>query len=280
MAQSDAQEPPTIALAQRLSSLHAVCLNAGLFRDLAQRRDRVWAAHTHIRDARAKAASARANELAEAGATPQEQLEAAFGDIGDDDPPHNEPTQMIQHLHDVLANAQEQCVDALGLLRAGAGKELDHATGQSRSLELHTKLQDARSVFIMLAHGLANPRSIIATEVESMERLGERFGQMRAELVAVVELGPPLEKKPLHKPDGWTKGELMAAVKDRITTWSASTFDAIREDAGVKAPPPGGKGQQHRYGPADLRKLIQAAESGNRRNKDEIVRAWRDLLGH
>lgn len=89
----------------------------------------------------------------------------------------------------------------------------------------------------------------------------------------------PASESPCYQPDGWLKSALVRQVREALPGWANSTFDNIRKDAGLRAPPANGVGQQHRYSKADLRQLIQAAQNSNRRNSDKIVQAWSELLG-
>lgn len=84
---------------------------------------------------------------------------------------------------------------------------------------------------------------------------------------------------PVHKPDGWTKSELVAQVKDGKTTFGDSTFDRIRIAAGVPAAEKGGKGQQRRYTRGELRRLIKAVKTGRFRSRELIAKQWDELLG-
>jgi hypothetical protein len=87
------------------------------------------------------------------------------------------------------------------------------------------------------------------------------------------------ERRPVAKPDGWTKSELVSQAKDRLGSFGDTTFDRIRKAANVPPSERGGKGQQRRYSRTDLRKLIKAVIGGEYRRKKEIATAWSDLLG-
>ncbi|MCP3903279.1 MAG: hypothetical protein GY715_06545 [Planctomycetes bacterium] len=80
-------------------------------------------------------------------------------------------------------------------------------------------------------------------------------------------------RRPVAKLEGWTKSELVAKA-----SISDSTFDRIREAAGVKASESGGRGQQRRFSPAELAKLIEATEAGTFRSKTATANSWRELL--
>lgn len=81
--------------------------------------------------------------------------------------------------------------------------------------------------------------------------------------------------KPVHKPDGWTRGELVAAVVEHVQ-FSPRTFDRIRVDAGIPPATKDGRGAQRRFSRSDVRRLIDAAKG--RRAKKDIEKAWRELL--
>ncbi len=75
------------------------------------------------------------------------------------------------------------------------------------------------------------------------------------------------------------KAELVSQVKDRLGSFSNSTFDTIRKDAGLPAADKGGKGPLRRFSIAQVKKLIKTVESGTFLRKDEIAAALRDLIG-
>lgn len=79
-----------------------------------------------------------------------------------------------------------------------------------------------------------------------------------------------------YKPDGWTQSELIRQVKERLDSFSDSTFRRIRDDAGLEVSKSGGQGQQRKYSDNDVKKLIEAAKSF--RNGSTIAAAWSDLL--
>ncbi|MBX3405058.1 MAG: hypothetical protein KF699_16730 [Phycisphaeraceae bacterium] len=143
---------------------------------------------------KATIASDRANELARAGAPFEQQWAAlAEGMKGANDPPPNEPAEGTKFLREnVLDPGRTWCERAREALRAGGAKGLDAAThpnaaGQARSIELHTKLQDAERVFVGLTAGIGDPRFIIDADAASMADLGTWFARTRDELGAVIE---------------------------------------------------------------------------------------------
>ena len=84
----------------------------------------------------------------------------------------------------------------------------------------------------------------------------------------------------VSKPDGWTRGELIAQAEEFEAQCSASTFDNIRKAAEIQPAERGGAGAQRRFSVAELHKLIAAAENGNYRSGKQIAEAWRALLQH
>lgn len=188
-------EHPVLTLCHALNALHMVCSSANLFRELAERRERAREVQLHFLSIGAKIASDRANELARAGA-PCEQQWAALTegmDRANDPPPSSEPAEYTKSLREsVLNHGPTWCEQARAALRAGGAKGLDAAThpnaaGQTRSIELHTKLQDAERVFVGLTVGVGDPRIIIDKDAEIMADLGEWFARTRDELGAVFE---------------------------------------------------------------------------------------------
>lgn len=84
---------------------------------------------------------------------------------------------------------------------------------------------------------------------------------------------------PVSKPNGWTKSEIVAQVKDACDgSFSPSKFDTIRKRAGVKKSDRGGKGQQRRFGRDELKDLKEEVEGGTYRKKDSIVASLQELL--
>jgi len=99
--------------------------------------------------------------------------------------------------------------------------------------------------------------------------------------VAKPLIGERSARRPVPKPEGWTRSELVAQAKDAAAGgFSASTFDSIRKAAGVNASERGGRGQQRRFSRSELTRLIAATEAGKFRNKATIAHSWSQLLGH
>ena len=86
-------------------------------------------------------------------------------------------------------------------------------------------------------------------------------------------------RRATHKPAGWTKSELIEQAKEYDASISPSTFDRIREAAGIASAERGGRGQQRRFSNAQVTKLIKAASTSRFRSGPEIARAWSGLLG-
>ncbi len=187
-------EHPALTLYQAMNVLHMVCSHASAFRELAERRERAQAMQLNVLNIGAKIASDRANELARAGAPREQQWTALTEEMDrvNDSPPSNEPAEYTKSLQDVLDHGRKCCERARAALRAGGAKGLDAATrpnvaGQARSIELHTKLQDAERVLIWLTIGVGDPRIVIDKDAASMADLGAWFARTHDELGAVFE---------------------------------------------------------------------------------------------
>lgn len=122
---------------------------------------------------------------------------------------------------------------------------------------------------------------------EHRDELVKILQPMRARLIRLeLHAQPPGVSKPevgaatIHKPDGWTKKELVAQVTTAVQGWSGTSFDRVRKAAQIEAPEPGGRGQQHRYSRRELKQLLQALESGTFHDRNRIALAWRELLGN
>ena len=93
------------------------------------------------------------------------------------------------------------------------------------------------------------------------------------------EAEPVVEVKadPVYKPDGWTQAELHHQVNEYVSV-SKDTIKRVIADAGIPPSESGGKGQQRRYGRADVLKMAHACQIGNRRNKDQIAKSFLELV--
>jgi len=136
---------------------------------------------------------------------------------------------------------------------------------------------------------LALPAGSCGTErMRNAEKRAQRLGGARSfgrkvwrvfeRASGAMGAGAHAERVVLSKPDGWLKQDLVSQAKDMVGDFSARTFDRVRELAGLPSPPKGGVGQQHRYGRADLRRLVDAARSGPFRKGSKIAQAWEQLL--
>ncbi len=88
-----------------------------------------------------------------------------------------------------------------------------------------------------------------------------------------------LDRRPVHKPAGWTQTEIINQVKEICGTFSRGTFYKIREAAGIPERASGGAGAQQRYSRRDVRRLIEAVDQTSVRKKPCIRRALSDLIG-
>jgi hypothetical protein len=229
------KEHPALALFHALNALHTVCSNAHLFQELAEQRKR--ASEMRLKDLNvvAKVASDRANERARRGASVRDVF-AAFEDLEkakSELPRPAEPPGYAEQLSQtVLEPGRECCARARDALRAGGAQGLDRAThpnaaGQARSIELHTKLQDAERVFVGLTMGLGNTRTVIDKDAESMATLGEYFGRVRDEMGAVFETRG-LDASP--GPSGEDAGEgTVAGAATRLGRVRDALFSASRK---------------------------------------------------
>ncbi|MEM1331476.1 MAG: hypothetical protein AAGG07_13045 [Planctomycetota bacterium] len=137
--------------------------------------------------------------------------------------------------------------------------------------------EDARSLPVGLRSELStNPFDASASLVDALLAVTES-AQDRA--THVVGDSPGLSRsRPVSKPGGWTRKELVDEALEFGAKCSNSTFDSIRKAAEIPAAEKGGRGAQRRFSNADLRKLIAAVESGRFRSGETIAAAWRQLL--
>ncbi len=192
-----ATEHPALTLFHALNALHTVCSNAGAFRELAERRAHASRLQMAMLRTMSDAEMRRPEAKSSTGAASAEDCARIIKDklapIANAPPPSNEPAEYTKSLReDVLDHGRAWCERARAAMRVGGAKGLDAAThpnaaGQARSIELHTKLQDAERVFVGLTIGVGNPRIIIDQDAENMAALGEWFASTRDELRAVIE---------------------------------------------------------------------------------------------
>lgn len=78
--------------------------------------------------------------------------------------------------------------------------------------------------------------------------------------------------------EGWTKSELVLAAKDAIGSFSSTSFDRIRDRAGVPARRSGGRGQSHPFSKAEVEQLIKEVGTGSYQRRAEIAACWRELV--
>jgi arsenate reductase-like glutaredoxin family protein len=124
----------------------------------------------------------------------------------------------------ILQDGHDACNQAREALRAGGAKGLDAAThpnaeGQARSIELHTKLQDAERVFVGLALGLASTIIIIDRDTATMADLRDWFARTRDEMRAVFE----------------TRGLDAPAPAPTVAVVDADAIERVAERAAAKA---------------------------------------------
>ena len=93
-----------------------------------------------------------------------------------------------------------------------------------------------------------------------------------------VEQGRNATTKPVAKPMGWNQQDLVSAANI-----SDSKFRDIRKNAQVEPSDAGGLGQQRRYKPIELEKLITGVlavkkDGGKFRDRKKIAAKWEELL--
>jgi len=90
------------------------------------------------------------------------------------------------------------------------------------------------------------------------------------------------QREAIHKPDGWTRRELIDQANhddgEGSATLSGTTFDRIRERANIPPALKGGRGVDRRFSKASLRKLIAEAERVSGQKRRRIAERWRELL--
>lgn len=198
---------PGVRLLVALNNLRTVCAQSSLFRHLAERRAEASALHLENLNVLAQAASDRANERLRAGASFEEAVAeiARLSDDSSDLVSSNEPPEYRQTLAEMLGDARGQCRHGIDALRDGGANELDrslapNAAGQPRSVELHTMLQEAESLFAVLTMGLFDSRVVIDNEVAKMEQLAGSFSRACDEIHAVTDLPAPAARSGGAKP--------------------------------------------------------------------------------
>ena len=93
-------------------------------------------------------------------------------------------------------------------------------------------------------------------------------------------MSPGKPAKPVEKIGGWTKKEIVEHVKDKMCSWSSSSFVNVRKKSTVVASESSGKGQQRRYSDDEIEELALTVgdKKNNFRNGIKIALALRELL--
>jgi len=174
------------------------------------------------------------------------------------------------------------------LLMAREWESQDPARAESRlKLLLYSSIDfdDLRTQLDREARAVIPPSDALiatATMVQAMAQAGVADALARIDVsTSMLPVDPNADappRRPVTKPDGWARADLVAQAKDAAGSFSASTFDNIRRAANVEAGERGGKGQQRRFSRVELTKLIEAVEAGTFRNRTEIANSWRELL--
>jgi len=198
----------------------------------------------------------------------------------------------IERVADDLTSAASEAERAV---RAGGADALDRATGTNsdglpRSLELVRLCEKTRALASDLRFAMSMPDMAMDDHADRLKALDARFREVADELRAVGSMPRPDDlagSEPegsgvVPKPDGWTRAELIDQANHNddsgSKTLSETTFDRIRDAAGIPAAKRGGAGAQRRFSVGCLRKLICATEKGTYRNRHRIAEAWRELL--
>jgi len=159
---------------------------------------------------------------------------------------------------------------ALPMIRTGVPQAL-----REQADAVAARMEQLKSVL------MAGPSSKAAQPSVS-EEVVAHLAEMKKVLARLEEHLPDQDsrdlEKPVSKPSGWTKGELVEQAKSDEARFSPSAFDRIRKAAGVKPSPRGGKGQQRRFSRSELRKMMMAVNKSPCRDKDKIIAAWEQLL--
>jgi hypothetical protein len=193
-----------------------------------------------------------------------------------DGPDRRWTVQTIGHLRKMRGailrghDATDAVPSALPMIRAGVPSALrEHADAVA------VRMEQLKSVL------MAGPSSKAAQSSVS-EEVVSHLVEMKKVLARLGEHHPDQDSKdlskPVAKPSGWTKGELVEQAKLDEARFSPSAFDRIRKAAGVKPSPRGGKGQQRRFSLSELRKMILAVNKSTCRDKAKIIAAWKQLL--
>lgn len=168
---------PTHSLFVALNGLHIACSNAHLFQELADRRQQAKEMYLGLLNA-AQQASPKVLSVLPKLSKPDESLEYR------------------QQLRKVLDQTAEWCTRSKDALRAGGADEwvertTNNSNGQSRAIELHTKLSETDSVLLGLRLGIDNSNLLIRDAANSMADMGTWFKHARDELQAILETPKP-----------------------------------------------------------------------------------------
>ncbi len=189
-------EHPARTLLHALNGLGTVYVNAHLFRNLADSRNRAKERHREMKDVLIQESLHQVNSMTLNGATRKEQWDAmrASEDAIQELRLPSEPAQCTEALLENVLNPGLKCCKVARTAIQGEGtKGLDAATlpnasGQTRTIELHTKLQEIELVFARLVVGISDPRFILDHDIARLVELGNWFALARDELVAVIEM--------------------------------------------------------------------------------------------
>jgi len=294
---------PSILLLRRLNQLELACSNASMFRDLDERRRSALALHLRNRRVLDESAAKHPIGFLKGAVT---AVGAMFSHLQEIDAAPvfvtvREPEEHTAALRAVLDDGMSLCKAAKSDLRAGGAAEWDahtlpNAAGQSRSIEVHMKLQEADRTFAALWFGVSLPGGLLDRHAGVMEGLGKWFGLAADEFSAVLETrgigsarqphnenaqSPNAMSTDIHRPHV-ALPPASAATQFRPTAGdlasaagiSNDTFRRIRRSAGVEVNATGGAARNRRYAPIEVDRMIAAALAGNHLERLAIATKW------
>ena len=169
-----------------------------------------------------------------------------------------------------------------------------HLASLSISRLLRPTLEEMVIKGLVVVRDLDN--SSIREHIQKRLELSDKIKLKHDDLVAAIPLGSvtatqrpedgdrslTIDRSPVFKPDGWTKSELVGQAKyETGGAFSPTKFDRIRKQAKVEPGVPGGKGQQRRYLPKDVKAMIRVvleSKVPKYKKSDAIIRCWQELL--
>lgn len=268
---------PVVALLLALAGLQAACSNAGVFRELGERRARARDLAIAFLPARAAIIAKRADTKAKGRAT-FKQVSAELEGLtkAATTPPKPEPAGMLKPLHAVLESGREWCKRAREAVRKGGANALaDDAKAEPR--KMLARLGRADELFVMLGVDLSDPSAIIDGHVVELDELGKWVGDTYHDLKAAMELGgaiPPATANDatVAGDDRPTQSDLRDALHPVVM--GDDTFARIRKAAGIAMPGRGAKSRRRRYSADEVGRMIRAWRAGGFLRRYRLDDAW------